>query len=316
METYNKHTKILIEDIGMMWNTAHTRRRRKYKVQCPTCGIQRVVNKHNYDKNSSTRCLKCKGKKNIISKSIHQYWLRLKRTYPLSEEFHDFKIFKEWLLGTNWKQGYRFHTKDGTFSRTTEFTKNPGLLYNEFVIKANKAHNNKYIYNEVYTEIIPKTITVTCRVHGGFKANLITHAQGHQVCPECHKNVLKQRTGSYFYHDWETQGVNSSNFDSFKVYIFKLITEHGILYKIGKTFLTPIERFKHSTMPYTYNVIEYYEGPADIVSKFEQELHNMNKHTKIIPEKRFHGSNECFSSYIMPITSLSRGLSHVIIHED
>jgi len=315
METYNREIKIFLEDVGMQWNPSHTRKRRMYRVQCPTCGAERIVAKHNYVTNISTRCENCNRKKNPEEREIRQYWNYVKLYYNIIQDFKDFQVFKEWLITTNWKKGHRAHTYNRLFSRDTVFTKNSGLPYKAFVTKATKNHNGAYIYNESYVDKIPKVITVTCPIHGDFQANLVVHAQGGHVCPSCYKQKMKTQIGNYSYTEWEQQGLASKNFDSFKVYILEIITEQGALYKIGKTFLTADARFNNSTLPYSYKVIEYYEGSAKLISEFEHELHDINKQTKIIPEKHFHGMNECFKTYMMPINTLQRGLTHTKINK-
>jgi len=312
MKTFNSNKKIFIKDAGMHWNKKRTRKRRMYEVACPTCKNKRLIPKYNFDANNSTRCESCKLKKDISDKDIRIYWNYVKSYFTLNHIFLDYIVFKKWLLTTNWKKGYKAHTVKDIFSIDTTFTKNRGLPYKDFVIKSMLNHEGIYSYPESYTDKIPKTITVHCKIHGNFKANLIEHSQGRQICPSCYKLKMKQQIGNYSYSEWEKQGKVSKNFDSFKVYILKIQTEKGVLFKIGKTFLAVDKRFNNHTLPYSYEIVEYYEGSASLISALEQEMHNMNKANKIIPKKHFHGLNECFSSYVMPINTLSKGLTHII----
>jgi len=311
MKTFNGNKKIFIADVGMHWDKRHTRRRRMYEVQCPTCHGIRTIPKYSYDTYTSTRCESCKLKKNPLDKDVREYWNYVKSYFTLDPAFLDYEIFKKWLLTTNWKKGYKAHTVKRVFSTSTVFTENRGLPYKDFVTKSMINHKGVYSYPESYTDIVPKTTGVLCGIHGIFNAKLVEHAQGKQVCPLCYKDKMRQQVGNYSYSEWEKQGKASKNFESFKVYVLKLLTENGVTFKVGKTFLAIDSRFNRSTLPYPYEAVEYYEGPANLVSALEQELHSINKHYKSTPEKFFHGYNECFVTYTMPIDTLTKGLTYI-----
>lgn len=60
----------------------------------------------------------------------------------------------------------------------------------EFIIKANKIHKNKYLYNNVEYYNWQKKVLITCQEHGDFLQSPNTHLSG-SGCPKCakkHKN--------------------------------------------------------------------------------------------------------------------------------
>lgn len=66
---------------------------------------------------------------------------------------------------------------------------------NNFILKANVKHNNKYIYNKShYINSITK-ILITCLMHGDFSQTPISHMRG-AGCPKCGvgKNISKSET--------------------------------------------------------------------------------------------------------------------------
>ena len=59
----------------------------------------------------------------------------------------------------------------------------------EFIERANKAHNGKYNYSEAEYVNITTNIYILCPIHGGFWQNPSEHARG-RGCPLCAKEVM------------------------------------------------------------------------------------------------------------------------------
>ena len=58
------------------------------------------------------------------------------------------------------------------------------MLFDDFVIKANKIHNNRYTYSNDNFKTIKSEITIICPKHGIFKKKGTYHLQG-SGCPDC-----------------------------------------------------------------------------------------------------------------------------------
>jgi hypothetical protein len=102
----------------------------------------------------------------------------------------------------------------------------------EFIIKANKVHNNKYLYNKsVYTKT-NKNIIVTCRVHGDFNVKANGHTSVKKTgCPKCSGQYV--RTKEEFIIEAKEKFGNKFNYEKveFKTYgdIVEIICpEHGL----------------------------------------------------------------------------------------
>lgn len=63
---------------------------------------------------------------------------------------------------------------------------------NDIIIRANKTHNNKYIYSKL-TGIINSINTILCPIHGEFKQRLADHLNGHG-CPLCGGSKLRTKS--------------------------------------------------------------------------------------------------------------------------
>lgn len=160
----------------------------------------------------------------------------------------------------------------------------------EFIKKANKVHNNKFLYNKVKYKTSTNKVTITCPTHGDFKQEANAHLQGNS-CPKC----SRLNSDYWSYTKWQEAGDKSSNFDSFKVYIIKCWNDEEEFYKIGKTFMTLNKRTANlRKASYNYKVIKIVEGNAREISELERRLHKKFKESKYKPKVKFGGYTECF----------------------
>jgi hypothetical protein len=58
------------------------------------------------------------------------------------------------------------------------------LPKNEFLIKSNQVHNDRYNYSKSNYQVSNKKITITCRIHGDFEQTPSSHLNG-SGCPKC-----------------------------------------------------------------------------------------------------------------------------------
>jgi len=69
------------------------------------------------------------------------------------------------------------------------------LTNKEFIMRANKIHNNKYEYNDEYLSYKEK-INIICPIHGEFQQTPDDHLQG-KGCPRCGKTISKAEEEIY-----------------------------------------------------------------------------------------------------------------------
>ena len=163
-----------------------------------------------------------------------------------------------------------------------------------------KKNGNDYDYSKVeYTKMNDK-VTITCKKHGDFKQRSFNHIRG-EGCPKCGKESMvtinaKKPTG-WSYTNWIKAAKKSKNFDSFKVYIVKMksLKSNEEFYKIGKTFLTIKNRFRHIK---NYKIVEivciFESDNGRIITEKEANLLRKNKKYAYTPEQVFRGYKECF----------------------
>lgn len=167
------------------------------------------------------------------------------------------------------------------------------LTTNEFIERANSKHNNKYDYSLTQYIDAKSKVKIICSNHGVFEQKANNHLDG-KGCKKCGVD-----NGTWHYKIWATKGLNSINFDSFKVYIIECWNDTERFYKIGKTFKTINDRFNGKVyMPYSYKIVKLYEGNAIEISKLEQKLQSENKKHSYKPLIKFNGMNECFLQLI------------------
>lgn len=168
--------------------------------------------------------------------------------------------------------------------------------HNQFITDANLIHNNKYSYPNKYVKA-HTLININCSTHGIFTMKPNSHLNG-QGCPAC---VLQSKGWSF--EDWHDNGLNSSYFESFKVYVIWCFNEREQFIKVGKTYRNIKTRFKSKfEMPYNYEVIKTFEFNNGIeCCEFEALLHKKYLDFTYKPLIEFGGKTECFSINAMEI---------------
>lgn len=194
------------------------------------------------------------------------------------------------------------------------------LLFNEFVSIQSAINKTEYFINQLkdsnttiqthykldnFSYISHDTTTTAfCDNHGEFKITPLQISRG-TFCTQCGKekiaNYHRDNPIGWTHTNWQNAGKRSRNFDSFKVYIIRCWHEGEDFYKIGKTFLTLVERFgkkPNSLLPYSYEVMEIFTSKEDgvYISKLEKELQKLNKDNKYLPKIKFGGMYECFKT--------------------
>lgn len=162
-------------------------------------------------------------------------------------------------------------------------SKKQSLTKEEFILRANKVHNRRYIYDDViYINGFSK-ILIKCKLHGIFEQEPLTHLKG-VGCPKCNiKGISKEKF------------IEFSNNKECTFYIIKCFNENEEFYKIGITSRSIKDRFYGNNMPYKYEVIKEYKSSANDVWEIENYLKS-NLRSCYTPKTIFGGSSgECFS---------------------
>ena len=152
----------------------------------------------------------------------------------------------------------------------------------DFIIKSNKIHNNKYDYSKtIYTGSFNK-LTITCPHHGDFEQTAITHMTKGHGCSRC--GFISTAKNLY---------LNSIDVEFITLYYIKCYGKGEVFYKIGIAKNGVLERYTNSeSMPYLFEVLREIRGNADRLLEIEESIKlAIQPYTPLIP---FSGSvTEC-----------------------
>ncbi len=171
----------------------------------------------------------------------------------------------------------------------------------ENLVNRLKQNGGDYDYSNVTYSKMDSKVTICCNKHDCFQQRPANHVRG-EGCPKCGKDSMVEinstKPTGWTYTNWIKVGKLSKNFDSFKVYIVKMksLDNEEEFYKIGKTYLTIKERFKHINNYKIVSVLKIIENECGrIITEKEFELLRKNKDYKYKPKNNFRGYMECFS---------------------
>lgn len=152
----------------------------------------------------------------------------------------------------------------------------------DFIIKSNETHNNKYDYSKtIYTGSVNK-LTITCPYHGEFEQIALEHMTNGHGCRRC--GFISTAKKSY---------LNSINLEFTSLYYIKCYGKGEVFYKIGIAKNGVLERYPNSeSMPYLFEVLREIRGNADQLLEIEESIKlAIQPYTPLIP---FGGSStEC-----------------------
>jgi hypothetical protein len=150
------------------------------------------------------------------------------------------------------------------------------------------------------TELIKSTVEkIKCIQHDQYYVKTSDN-KGCSICKIEKSKTKKVKSKRWSYTTWRDDGISSSNFDSFKIYVIKCWDEKEVFYKIGKTFNTIEKRFNDKIkLPYNYEIVLMFSNSALYISRLEKRLQKESKEHKYKPQKNFTGKNECFSAIKM-----------------
>lgn len=179
---------------------------------------------------------------------------------------------------------YGCMTCDGNKPLTKEIVKERG----------EKIHGDKYDYSKVEYINNQTKVEIICKEHCSFFQSPANHFSG-KGCPTCAR--INNSNNTWKYSVWEKQGLQSKNFDGFKIYILEVYSDTEKFLKIGKTYTSIKKRFKGNKIPYKYRILEVLNFVSgNECSIAEQRIKNDNKEFNYIPKHKFHGMYECYSN--------------------
>ena len=157
----------------------------------------------------------------------------------------------------------------------------------DFIIKSNEIHNNKYDYSKtIYTGSLNK-LTITCPHHGDFEQIAGCHMTNGYGCRRC--GFISTAKNSY---------LNSINVEFTTLYYIKCYGKNEVFYKIGVAKNGVLERYPNSeSMPYLFEVLREIRGNAERLLQIEESIKlAIQPYTPLIP---FSGSaTECTKDLI------------------
>jgi len=157
----------------------------------------------------------------------------------------------------------------------------------EFIRRANIVHNGKYNYDKTKYESAFSKVIITCPIHGDFEQQASNHLSG-RGCELCGFDSV-----GWTISRWELSANNSSNYDSYKLYIVNLYNEKENYIKVGRTFVRVSARM--SSVPYYYSVIKIIKcDSAKFIFDLENSIKRKFKKFRYEPKISFGGETECF----------------------
>lgn len=135
---------------------------------------------------------------------------------------------------------------------------------NEFIVKANEIHNNKYDYSKVLYVNSKTKVEIICPIHGSFMQSPGNHINQKQGCPKCHECYSKGELSIKNY------------LDSCKVVY---VQQYPINYKGNQSGITKIDFYlPNHNIFIEYNGMQHYI-PVDYFGgelKFQKQIHRDN----------------------------------------
>lgn len=171
-----------------------------------------------------------------------------------------------------------------------------------FIKKANKVHNNKYIYNDTLYIHSKQTVDIICSKHGSFQQLANSHLQG-SGCLRC---AIEYRMSLENYSTYLRDSFIKTPKEKAIFYILECWNDIEKFYKIGITTRSVKERYKRiKDMPYNYKILTEIVNTPTYVWDLEFELKQKLK-SQYNPTIHFSGSiKECYSDIDEILTALN-----------
>ena len=156
----------------------------------------------------------------------------------------------------------------------------------EFIEKANKAHNFKYDYSKTrYIDCYSKIIII-CKLHGEFKQIPMDHLNKICGCPKCGSEISTSFLNLNFTSLSASEGF---------LYLIKLKNQDEEFVKVGVTTRSIEIRTKKIAQYYDIEILKYLKSDLKTISNHEQKIHTHFKDLNYTPKIKFTGHTECFT---------------------
>ena len=160
----------------------------------------------------------------------------------------------------------------------------------DFIIKSNEIHNNKYDYSKTIYTVARNKLTITCPHHGDFEQIAVDHMTKGYGCRHC--GFISTAKNSYL-NAITTELPTEFTTEFTTLYYIKCYGKGEVFYKIGIAKNGVLTRFPGSnSMPYLFEVLREIRGNADQLLEIEESIKlAIQPYTPLIP---FKGSvTEC-----------------------
>lgn len=160
------------------------------------------------------------------------------------------------------------------------------LSTEDFIIRANKIHNNYYDYSKSIVNGNKNKLIITCKIHGDFLQSPNSHLKG-RGCKQCYL---------------DNNGYGKSKFVHFAknntclLYLIEVFNNDERFLKIGITSKDVETRFGgDKKLPYDYTIIKTISSESSsFIWDEEIKLKRKFKKYQYIPKIKFKGYTECF----------------------
>lgn len=165
------------------------------------------------------------------------------------------------------------------------------VLVDDFIVRANKTHNDKYDYAKLVFDGMNSKGIITCSVHGDFAQRLADHVDG-AGCPTCSLYTRGRYSSTYFDSYPDERDV---------VAILYLVIVDEQFCKVGITKHSVAQRFGNSQVKTVLKIDttlgEAYIAEQRVLDKFKNSRYRANG----LKSRTFAGWTECFPLAILPM---------------
>lgn len=167
-------------------------------------------------------------------------------------------------------------------NRTGKFKK---ITTAQFIERANKMHSFFYSYAKTIYKNSTLGVIIECPIHGEFVQGAYVHLKGHG-CPQC--------TSA----SWDLLNFykkNPKGQELGHLYQLNIYNDIELFWKIGITCNDLKRRYGNKINNYNYIVVDDLVLPNLLAARYENKIHNNNKHLKYLPkDTSWGGFNECY----------------------
>lgn len=160
--------------------------------------------------------------------------------------------------------------------------------FEDFVLQANKIHNNKFKYNKLSYINKSNDIEIICPTHGNFFQLGHSHIKG-AGCPQC--NPQRGWTLTEWINLFKTKNLSYGS-----VYVMGFTKNKESFIKVGMTsnLKNRIKDFTYGAKKYKITLLQEIKGTPLAIWNLEKKIHDLLNEYKYIPQIKFGGYTECF----------------------